>query len=163
MNKKELHDYLGSYKFIEDVSGKTVINLLKTIDIMRLVYNSLFAQHGISEPKFSVLLLLYNEEDGMPLSEIGEKMFVTRANMTGLIDRMEKEGLVEKKVNPKDRRSIKAYLTEKGRNLFDDVKGGHIDFSHRMTRILSVEEKQILNNLLEKLQYDVVKCFSEEE
>ncbi|SHJ85211.1 MarR family winged helix-turn-helix transcriptional regulator [Tepidibacter formicigenes] len=163
MNKKELYDFLESYNFIEDMSGKTIINLMKSVEIMRFVYNNLFAKHGISEPKFYVLLLLSYSEDGMVLSEIGEKMLVTRANMTGLMDRMEKEGLVEKRVNPKDRRSTKAYLTDKGRELFEDIKAIHIDFSKQMTRVLDIKEKENLNNLLEKLQCDIVNCFSEEE
>lgn len=163
MNKKELHNYLESYRFIEDASGKTIINLLKTVEMMRVVYNNLFIKHGISEPKFYVLLLLWKEKDGMVLSEIGEKMLVTRANVTGLIDRMEKEGLVEKKINPNDRRSIIANLTEKGRLLFEDIRENHIEFSHQMTRVLELKEKENLNNLLEKIQNDIVNCFSEEE
>ncbi|SHH22606.1 MarR family winged helix-turn-helix transcriptional regulator [Tepidibacter thalassicus] len=163
MNKKKLYDFLESYNFIEDMSGKTIINLLKSVEIMRFVYNNLFAKYGISESKFSVLLLLYHSKDGMALCEIGEKLFVTRANITGLIDRMEKEGLVEKRVNPKDRRSVKAYLTNKGKGLFEDVKEKHIDFSKQMTRGLDINEKECLNNLLEKLQRDIVNCFSEEE
>lgn len=163
MNKKELYNFLDSYNFIEDMSGKTIINLLKSVEIMRFVYNELFANHGISESKFYVLLLLYYSKDGMVLSEIGDKMLVTRANMTGLIDRMEKEELVEKKVNLKDRRSSIAYLTDKGINLFENIKDTHIDFSKQMTSALSIEEKEQLNTLLEKLQNDIVKSFSEEE
>ncbi|CAH2215036.1 MarR family winged helix-turn-helix transcriptional regulator [Tepidibacter aestuarii] len=163
MNNKELFNFLDSYNFIEDMSGKTIINLLKSVEIMRFIYNNLFAHHGISESKFYVLLLLSYSEEGMALSEIGDKMLVTRANMTGLIDRMGKEGLVEKKVNPKDKRSSIAHLTDKGRELFDNIKGTHIDFSRQMTSGLSIEEKEQLNTLLEKLQNDIVKSFSEEE
>lgn len=163
MNKKELHDYLESYRFIEDVSGKTIINLMKTVEIIRFVYNNLFLKHGISESKFYVLLLLWKEKDGMVLSEIGEKMLVTRANMTGLIDRMEKESLVEKKINPNDRRSIIANLTEKGRSLFEEIKESNIEFSRQMTSVLNIEEKKNLNALLENLQNDIVSCFGEEE
>lgn len=163
MNNKKLFNFLDSYNFIEDVSGRTIINLLKSVEIMRFIYNSLFADHGISESKFYILLLLSYSEEGMSLSEIGDKMFVTRANMTGLIERMGKEGLVEKKINPKDRRSSIAYLTDKGRKLFENIRGKHIDFSRQMTSGLSVEEKEQLNKLLEKLQYDIVRTFSEEE
>ncbi|WP_099190100.1 MarR family winged helix-turn-helix transcriptional regulator [Tepidibacter mesophilus] len=163
MNKRELYNFLDSYNFIEDMSGKTIINLLKSVEIMRFVYNDLFVNHGISESKFYVLLLLSYSNDGMALSEIGDKMLVTRANMTGLIDRMEKEELVEKKVNPKDRRSSIAYLTNKGRTLFEEIKDTHIDFSKQMTSGLSIEEKEQVNKLLEKLQNDIVKSFSEEE
>lgn len=161
MNKKGLHDYLQSYKFIEDLSGKSIINILKTIEMMRCVYHSLFEQYGISEPKFSVMLLLYGEPQGMPLCDIGEKMLVSRANMTGLIDRMEKEALVEKCLNPTDKRSTIAKLTEKGHELFNSVKDNHIIFSRQLTESLSDNEKEELNRLLEKLQNDIVHRFGE--
>ena len=163
MNKKGLHDYLECYKFIEDLSGKSIINMVKTVEMMRCVYDSLFEKYGISEPKFSVMLLLYTEADGMPLSDIGEKMLVSRANMTGLIDRMERENLVEKCLNPKDKRSTIARLTEKGHALFNSVKDDHIAFSRQMTRALNTQEKESLNGLLEKLQGDIVSCFGEGE
>ncbi|KDR94791.1 MarR family transcriptional regulator, 2-MHQ and catechol-resistance regulon repressor [Peptoclostridium litorale DSM 5388] len=159
MNKKGLSDFLEAYNFIEDISGKNIVNIIKTTEIIRHVYDELFSKYGISEPKFRVLLILSIEEDGMALCDIGKRMLVTRANMTGLVDRMVKEGLVEKKVNPEDKRSIKAYLTPKGIDLFESVKDKHIEFSEKMTRSLSEEEKKQLSHLLQKLQRGIVDSF----
>lgn len=154
-----LEDYMNAYSFIEFSSGKTIINLSRTVDIMRTVYSRLFDNHKISEPKFFVLLLLSRETDGIPLAEIGNLMLVSKANMTTLIGRMEREGLVKKKENFEDRRSMKAYITRKGKAIFDDVKLQHKDFSEKMTKSLSEEEKAILNNLLNKMQLDIIKDF----
>ncbi|MZQ75901.1 MAG: MarR family transcriptional regulator [Peptoclostridium sp.] len=159
MNKKELSGFLETYDFVEDMSGKTIVNLIKTTAIMRAVYDELFHKHSISEPKFLVLLLLYQEPEGMAFSEIGRKLLVSRANMTGLIERMMKEGLVEKMLNPSDKRSTKAILSQKGRDLFESVKDGHIEFSRRMTAGIDNEEKELLNRLLVKLQNDIVDSF----
>ncbi|AHM55669.1 putative multiple antibiotic resistance protein MarR [Peptoclostridium acidaminophilum DSM 3953] len=159
MNKKELSDFLEAYDFIEDMSGKTIVNLIKTTAIMRAVYDELFQKHSISEPKFLVLLLLSQEPEGMPFSEIGRKLLVSRANMTGLIERMMKEGLVEKILNPSDKRSTKALLTQKGRKLFEGVKDDHIEFSRRMTAGIGDDEKELLSKLLKKLQNDIVDSF----
>ncbi len=159
MNKKGLSDFLEAYNFIEDTSGKTIVNILKTTEIIRYVYADLFSKYGISEPKFRVLLILSIEGDGMALCDIGKRMLVTRANMTGLIDRMVKEALVEKKINPDDKRSTKAYLTQKGKDLFESVKDKHIEFSQRMTHSLSDEEKKQLSQLLQKLQRGIVDSF----
>ena len=159
MNKKGLSDFLEAYNFIENISGKNIVNIIKTTEIIRCVYDELFSKYGISEPKFRVLLILSIEEDGMALCDIGKRMLVTRANMTGLIDRMVKESLVEKKVNPDDKRSIKAYLTPKGTELFESVKDKHIEFSEKMTNSLSEEEKKQLSQLLQKLQRGLVDSF----
>ena len=80
--------------------------------------------------------------------------------MTTLIDRMIKEKLVEKHKNIDDKRSIKAHLTPKGKELFDEIKELHMEFSERMTKVLTEDEKLILNNLLKKLQADIVSDFS---
>jgi MarR family 2-MHQ and catechol resistance regulon transcriptional repressor len=162
MEKKRarvLEDYMNAYSFIEFSSGKTIINLSRTVDIMRTVYSRLFDIHKISEPKFFVLLLLSREPDGIPLVKIGNLMLVSKANITTLIGRMEKEGLVKKKENFDDRRSIKAYITEKGRAIFDDVKLQHKEFSEKMTKSLTEEEKSIMNSLLNKIQLDIINDF----
>ena len=96
----------------------------------------------------------------MPLIELGKNMMVSRANMTTLIDRMIKENLVEKRKNANDKRSIKAHLTPKGRQLFDEIKDLHMEFSQRMTKALTEEERATLNNILKKLQEDIVQDFS---
>ncbi len=119
----DFQGYIDAYSFIEFSSGQTIINILKTERIMRMVYDRLFEKYNISEPKFFVILLLsIHEADGMPLIELGKNMMVSRANMTTLIDRMIKEDLVEKRKNADDKRSIKAHLTPKGRQLFDEIK-----------------------------------------
>lgn len=156
---KELKDYLEAYSFVEFSSGKTIINMLKTVELMRGVYHSLFKEYNISEPKFSVLLLLSNEKNGMALSDIGERLLVSRANITGLIDRMEKEELVEKRGNPLDKRSIKAHLTKKGRELFEEIRSPHMEFSEKMTAGLDEDEKEELNRLLEKIQRHIIDEF----
>jgi MarR family 2-MHQ and catechol resistance regulon transcriptional repressor len=122
-NPSELQSYIDAYSFIEFSSGKTIINLSRTVELMRLVYEKLYSQYKISEPKFFVLLLLSQEEDGIPLIEIGKMMLVTRANITTLMDRMERDGLVEKRKNKDDKRSTKAHLTDEGRRIFDMIKG----------------------------------------
>lgn len=157
----DFQGYIDAYSFIEFSSGQTIINILKTERIMRMVYDRLFEKYNISEPKFFVILLLsIHEAGGMPLIELGKNMMVSRANMTTLIDRMIKENLVEKRKNANDKRSIKAHLTPKGRQLFDEIKELHMEFSQRMTKALTEEERATLNSILKKLQEDIVQDFS---
>ncbi len=154
-----LQKYVDAYAFIEFSSGQMILNILKTEGIMRVVYDKLFEKYNISEPKFLVLLLLSNKKDGMGLSEIGELMLVSKANMTTLIERMEKEGLVSKKRSHKDKRSIKAMLTIKGKSLFDEVKSLHKEFSEKMMQSLTNDEIDSLNYLLRKLQFGIINDF----
>ncbi|BEP30290.1 MarR family winged helix-turn-helix transcriptional regulator [Helicovermis profundi] len=158
----DIDKYLNAYSFIEFSSGKTLLNISRTVEIMRLVYDNVYNKYNISEPKFLVILLLSEKEDGIPLIEIGRKMLVSRANITTLIKRMEKEGIVERRNNKKDKRSIKAHLTDKGRGIFDEVKYLYMDFSEKMVSCLSDEEKNLLNNLLVKIQTNIVNEYTTE-
>lgn len=159
INIQDLIGYIDAYSFIELSSGKTIINILKTERIMRMVYDKLFEKYNISEPKFFVIMLLSNNPSGISFSELGKTMMVSRANMTTLIGRMEKENLVERQKNTSDKRSVKAYLTEEGQQLFDEIKYLHKEFSERMTKALSEDEKNILNDLLKKIQQDIIEDF----
>lgn len=156
----DLTAYIDAYSFVEFSSGKTIINLSRTVEIMRLVYKRLYTKYELSEPKFFVILLLSKEKHGIPLIEIGKMMLVSRANITTLIERMERDGYVEKKGNCDDKRSIKAHLTDKGRCIFDEVKASHQEFSERLVACLTEEEKETLNRLLRKIQFGIIEEFN---
>jgi MarR family 2-MHQ and catechol resistance regulon transcriptional repressor len=84
-------------------------------------------------------------------------MLVTRANITGLIDRMERDGLVVREADTKDRRVYRARLTAKASNLLDDILPIHADFTRRLMSVLSVPEKNKLTELLQKLRLKMEK------
>ncbi|NOX34389.1 MAG: MarR family transcriptional regulator [Deltaproteobacteria bacterium] len=62
-----------------------------------------------------VLLSLWNE-DGLKANEVGRRAGLEPSTMTGLLDRMERDGLVERKPDPNDRRANRIHLTKKGVN-----------------------------------------------
>lgn len=73
------------------------------------------AQHGLSVPKYKLLTLLAEAEDsGLPLSVMAEKLSCARSNVTGLVDRLEAEGLVKRSSSHDDRRVIYAQITAAG-------------------------------------------------
>jgi len=160
--KKDLSVYMNAYSFIEFSSGLSIINLSRTVALMRLVHKNFYEKFKLSEPKFFVLLLLNEAEEGIPLIEIGNIMLVSRANITTLIERMVRDGFVEKRKNSDDKRSTKAYITEAGRKLFYEVADIHKEFSHRLVNALDEEEKESLNKLLGKVQLGIIEDFANE-
>ena len=72
--------------------------------------------HGLSMAKLKVLTHLAESRQSLALSEIAERLNCVRSNVTQLVDRLETEGLVRRLYDPKDRRSIRAELTEHGRS-----------------------------------------------
>ncbi len=73
--------------------------------------------NGVGEVKpayLGVLMILW-EQDGLQASKLGKKAGLEPSSMTGMIDRMERDGLIERQSDPNDRRALKIFLTEKGR------------------------------------------------
>jgi MarR family transcriptional regulator, organic hydroperoxide resistance regulator len=71
---------------------------------------------GLSIPQFDLLSTL-TEREGLSQQELAERLYVTKGNVSGLLDRMVEAGLVERRAIPGDRRSNALHLTPKGRDL----------------------------------------------
>ena len=70
--------------------------------------------HGLTEGRMAVLFRLFRC-GATPLGDLAEDLATTPRNITGLVDHLERDGLVERIPDPTDRRSVKASLTEAGR------------------------------------------------
>lgn len=106
--------------------------------------------HKLTAPQFHVLEVLL--KDGpMPLKRISEHLLVTGANITCVVDNLEKEDLVKRVPSKKDRRVINAELTEKGqtkvKKLFPEYLKGFDDSLDKLTK----EEKKQIIKILEKI------------
>jgi len=84
--------------------------------------------YGVSVPQSFVLFSLL-EEDGSTLKEIGTKAQIDSSSMTVLVDKLENEGLLERKLDSQDRRAIRVFLTPKGRALGEQVLELASDFN----------------------------------
>jgi len=115
-------------------------------------FESLLSTYGLSQGRFLTLVILNRrpDEGGTP-SEIAEKLGVTRATMTGLLDGLEKEGLVIRRDHPEDRRKLSVWLTRKGRQKLDNILPGYYKTIMSIMSDLSEKERSNLISLLEKV------------
>jgi len=74
------------------------------------------AGYNVTPPQWGVLVALW-EQDGLSLSELAKRSFFDGPTMTGIVDRLEKANLVERRRDSTDRRVISVYLTDEGRTL----------------------------------------------
>ena len=87
--------------------------------VMRRVYDyyeKRLSPFGLTPPQYFVLGALWMG-DGTTIGELGDRVSLDSSTLTGIIDRMEKSGYVERKPNPDDRRSALVFLTKKAREL----------------------------------------------
>jgi MarR family transcriptional regulator, organic hydroperoxide resistance regulator len=82
-----------------------------------------FAESGLTgmRPAYLGALLSLWSDDGLKVTELGRRAGLEPSTMTGLIDRMERDGLVQRVFDPSNRRELKIYLTDAGRAIKDTV------------------------------------------
>lgn len=135
------------------LSIRAAIALASAFDALEDVMAMHFARYGLSRARFEALIQIRMAgEEGLTQSELGKKLMVSRANITGLIERMEKEGLVSRKLDPSDKRAFRVCLTGRSAGLMEAFLPVHGDFVHRAMSALDAGEKESLINLLEKLK-----------
>jgi DNA-binding MarR family transcriptional regulator len=147
-----------SYEWVGEIANKTIVELKKTADILEEIHNRFFNRYQISSTKFNLLVVLYNgPEEGLMLSEIGESMLVTRANITGLIDRLEKQGYVIRKRDPDDRRKIMALITQEGKKFIEKIMLEYKNWSRDVMGVLDDKQKEDLVYYLKKMQFLLIQ------
>ncbi len=143
----------------DSLGEETLVAIFRTYNTIVKDFNRLFARFGLTEPQFNILVLLAKREnEGMVLSEIGRKMLVTRADVTGLIDRLERDGMITRNSQPHDRRAKLAMITEKGLGMLRRIVPLHCDKINRVTAVLDGQEKRALLDGLAKVNQGLVKA-----
>ncbi|MDR0215130.1 MAG: MarR family transcriptional regulator [Comamonas sp.] len=112
---------------------------------------ALLAPHGLSEGRFVLLFLLDVAPDGLAPNVLAEQAGITRATVTGLLDGLEREGLIARHANVNDRRALCIRLTPKGKQLAGTVVNQHSRWIAGLFGNLSVPERKQLAVLLERV------------
>lgn len=133
---------------------EAVLSIFYTGAQIRKAATRFFRPHGLTDAQFNVLTLLESEggREGLSQVELGRMMLVNRANITPLVDRLEREGLVRRVPYPDDRRYNRIVLSPKGRQLYHEVEGPYMAEVERLTAELSVDEQDTLTKLLERVR-----------
>lgn len=95
---------------------------------------------GLTTTQFDVIATLGNQPP-MTCKELGEKTLVTKGTLTGVLERLEVKGILERKLNPEDARSQMIGLTKEGQALFEKVFPVHLQ--HLEKAFSKLSEKQL--------------------
>lgn len=133
--------------------AESLVNLLRTYSVVYDHCSESLVPYGLSLAKYNLLVVLHSADDSqLKMSEVGERMSVTCANITKLIDSLEQEGLVERKSLQGDRRVVLAALTAKGAALVQKIMPVQKERLYRSWAGLDAEECRQLTHLLVKLR-----------
>jgi DNA-binding MarR family transcriptional regulator len=108
-------------------SGDLTMALLGAAQAVETRIESSLSPLGLSLAKLNVLGILVGSNSPLTLGELAQKLACVRSNVTQLVDRLESDGLVKREADPADRRSIRAVITDAGR---DRERAGSIALAH---------------------------------
>jgi DNA-binding MarR family transcriptional regulator len=105
--------------------------LIKELALTYQAFEAYSSKHikkmGITETQFDILATLGNQPP-MTCKELGEKTLILKGTMTGVLERLELKGLIEKVINEQDARSYKIKLSKNGEKLFKKVFPEHLSY-----------------------------------
>src|SRR5205823_5102159 len=126
--------------------------LIRTIGLLERVQQHYFARFGISGAQWGVLRNLHRAEGeglaGLRLTDLSERLLVRPPSVTGVVDRLERAGLVVRDGSPTDLRAKRVALTDRGRQLVERVLGVHGGQIETVLGCLSAKERGEFHRLL---------------
>ncbi len=109
-------------KPFSSLEQEVVLNIMRTSGALRQSTAEVLKTYDLSGAQYNVLRILRGADDeGLPCSEVGDRLVSRDPDVTRLLDRLEKRGLVERGRSPTDRRVVTAKITHKGIDLANEL------------------------------------------
>jgi len=128
-----------------------VFSLLGTAGAVAARLDAAVRPLGLSLAKAGVLRLLAEAQQPLPLHELAEHEGCVRSNITQLVDRLEKEGLVRRRGDATDHRSVRAVLTPAGRQAYAKAMRALAQEQRAILSTLGAEDAERLRSALQAL------------
>jgi DNA-binding MarR family transcriptional regulator len=116
-------DEIHQTKPFATIEEELLVSLLRTTDVLRERFEQAVRPFNISMTQYNVLRILRGAEPkGRTCGEIGERMIAREPDVTRLLMRMEKSGLIRRTRNGQDRRVVMTRITAAGLKLLDEME-----------------------------------------
>ena len=144
------------YPELDPSAMEAFLHLMRTSTEVTEAFGALHASHNISHGRFIVLMLL-NRDPEKPVNpaDLADRANVTRATITGLIDTLERDGLVKREHTLDDRRMMLVRLTAEGRGYFEKILPDYFRQVASVMSHLTVADRKALVALMGKIEQAV--------
>jgi DNA-binding MarR family transcriptional regulator len=133
---------------------EAILNLMVAADAVRDLFDRACAEHGITASQYNVLRILRGvHPQGHPRVEIGRRMVERAPDVTRLIDRLEKQGLVARDRTARDRRLSISRITPAGLELLERIEPDLRRVHEHLSARLSAGDREELSRICEGI-YD---------
>jgi DNA-binding MarR family transcriptional regulator len=103
-------------------------------------------------PRFDLMVQLERAPQGLQMGELSRRMLVTGGNVTGIVDQLERGGLLVRTEDPADRRAYRVKLTKEGRRLFAQMAAEHETWIVKLFSGIPKREQRSLTESLTRLR-----------
>lgn len=131
---------------------KAVLDIVYTANYLDKISRSFFRNFDITDAQYNVMVVIKLENRKLTQVEISERMVSSRANITSLIDKLQKKGYVRRLPVEGDRRVYQVQLTAKGIKKVDEVEPKYIKTVEKNMKCVSADESRNLSRLLGKIR-----------
>lgn len=129
----------------------TILTTARRIDT---VCAGLLTEHELSEGRFAALLTV-SAEPGITPAVLAERLQVTRATVTGLLDGLINHALIERYMNPDDRRSLTLRITPAGEQLIIALTPQYADWLHELGNGINAEDHDAMMRTMATIQHNI--------
>jgi len=157
-NQECLAQLLVRYPQIEPDAMLAIMQFIRTGADVSECFERFLNKHGLSHGRFALLMYL-NRQPDVPVNQthLAEAYGVTKATITGLIDGLEREGLVERLADPADRRASLVRLTAASRKFLDEFLPEHFRGVSELMSGLDAVERAELSRLVGKIRDGIAR------
>lgn len=131
-------------------------SFLRLWGLLRQAQDPYFARFGISMSQWGILRVLQRAElkgeTELPLKEVGERLLIQPPSVTGVVDRLERQGFVKRSPSKTDLRVRHLSLTPRGRDLMAKVLEGHAKRVQSLFAGLQPRQQETMLSLLQRLE-----------
>jgi len=128
-----------------------LISILNAASALESRVDARLAIAGLSLPKLAALRVLVAADDALPLGQLAGRLACVKSNVTQLVERLEADGLAVRTLDPTDRRSRLAAVTDAGRSAYEEGVRILRAAERDLFDVLTPEELSELTRLLRKL------------
>lgn len=127
---------------------EAILNLFKVSNLLQDALSAHLRPAGLTPAAFNTLMILQGADEPLCPSQIGERLLVTRGTVTGVLDSLEKRGLIKRSPDRVDRRMLRIELTAKARTALAKIVPGLHRHEAELLGHLSRADKDALVRLL---------------
>lgn len=126
------------------------LNVQRTASVLGRGLSEVLRRSGVTRTQYNALRILRGADGPLTCSEVGERMITRDPDVTRLLDRLEEKELVQRERSAEDRRVVVSEITEKGREVVDDLDEPVARLHEKQLGHLGEEKLQTLTSLLEE-------------